>query len=74
MIGKSTQNVVNKLKVVQEYKEMEDAADVLFLVKLLKTIVYNFEEQKNVVDALFAVDSNFQKNHQRNDISNDDYY
>lgn len=59
---------------MQEYEEMEDSADVLLLVKRLKKIVYNFEDQKNVPDALLAADANFHKYCQENDISNDDYY
>ena len=48
-------------------------ADIL-LVKLLKKIVVNFEEQKNVVDALLSADENFHRYCQGNDVYNDSYY
>jgi hypothetical protein len=72
-MGQCTQNVINHLKALQDYERMEEGADVL-LVKLLKKIVFNFEEQKNVVDALLSADENFHRYRQGNDVSNDSYY
>jgi hypothetical protein len=50
---------------------MEEKAGVLLLIMLVKKIVFNFEKQKNVVDALLSVDENFHKYCQGNDVSND---
>jgi len=69
ILGQCTQNVINHLKAMQDYERMEEEADVLLLVKLLKKIVFNFEEQKNVVDALLSADENFHKYCQGNDVS-----
>ena len=53
---------------------MKEEADVRLLVKLLKKIVFNFEEQKNVVEAMLSADENFHRNRQGNDLSSDSYY
>jgi len=55
-------------------EQMKEEADVLLLVKLLKKIVFNFEEQKNVVEAMLSADENFHRYRQGNDLSNDSYY
>ena len=73
IMGQCTQNVINHLKALHDYEQMEEEADVLLLVKLLKKIVFNFEEQKNVVDALLSTDENFHKYRQANDVSNETY-
>lgn len=52
------QNIANHLKAFQDYEQMEERADVLILIKLPKKIALNFEEQKNVVDALLLADKN----------------
>jgi hypothetical protein len=74
ILGKCTQNAINHLKALQDYEQIEEEADVLLLVKLLKKIVFNFEEQKNVVDALLSADENFYRYCPGNDVSNDLYY
>jgi hypothetical protein len=50
---------------------MKERVVGLLLIMLLKKIVLNFEEQKNVVDALLSSDKNFHRYHQGNDVSND---
>ena len=62
------------MKALQDYEQMEEEADILLLVKLLKKIVINFEEQKNVVDALLYANENFHRYREGNDVSNDSYY
>ena len=42
-MGQCTQNVINHLKALQDFEQMEEEADVLLLIKLLKNIVFNFE-------------------------------
>ena len=52
---------------------MDDRADMLLLIMLLKKIVFNFEEEKNEVDTLFSGDENY-KFCQGGNVPNDSYY
>ena len=62
------------MKALQDYEQSEERANLLLLIKLLKKIVFNFEEHKNAVDALLSADENFHKYRQGNEVSNDTYY
>jgi hypothetical protein len=38
--------------MMNDYDDMKGDADVLLLLKLLKKVIYNFEDKKNVIDTL----------------------
>ena len=52
VLGQCIQNMLANLKALKEFEQFDDDADLLALLKGMKSLVFNFEVTKSLPDAL----------------------
>ena len=61
ILGQCTQNMLANLKALNEFEQFDEDADMLALLKGVKSLVFNFEVTKSLPDALVMALKNFYK-------------